>query len=162
MKSDQLQFCSFQWSFFPEELEGDFLLNPLDDCLSTTTVAKGTRLYLGTIFPGLVKSVSQRSSWDYFAVVNFNIVLFFLHFPFYLWTQLRKHPWTLQSVVSVIICGISKRPCCPTTRFGDDEVTSMPSVGSSHGHLRCQDLQRLSETATDLGSQKMAGEYGRA
>lgn len=30
-----------RWSFQNQEIEGDFLLNPADDCLSTTTVAKG-------------------------------------------------------------------------------------------------------------------------
>lgn len=33
-----------RWSFQNQEIEGDFLLNPADDCLSTTTVAKGALL----------------------------------------------------------------------------------------------------------------------
>ena len=77
MKIDQLQFSSFQWSFFPEELEGDFLLNPLDDCLSTTTVAKGTRLYLGVIFWSCEVCFTEkflRLFCGVESVLNFNIV----------------------------------------------------------------------------------------
>ena len=39
-------FFTEQASSAAEEAEGDFLLNPVDDFLSTTTVAKGAVLFL--------------------------------------------------------------------------------------------------------------------
>eukprot|EP00434_Breviolum_minutum_P024274 symbB.v1.2.021434.t1/scaffold1851.1/size98778/5 len=44
----------------PQELEGDFLLNPLDDCLSTTTVAKGAKIYSDFVKP---RQIWEAKKW---------------------------------------------------------------------------------------------------
>lgn len=43
-----------------QELEGDFLLNPLDDCLSTTTVAKGAKIYSDLVKP---RQIWEAKKW---------------------------------------------------------------------------------------------------